>query len=573
MIRNYLNSKILLGFFLVLAILGWMGVYSYLNTKKLISTSHRLARSYQRLHHSQRLLAVAVNLETGQRGYTLTGNDEFLEPYHQAINEIHDRFNALKPIATDSDVMVRRVRQLENDIKDLVDYSSRVVAARKESFQKAQSLNATLEGKKILDRIRTFAADLESEERLLQEQSVLENEGHLRKFNYSFIGLLSVSAVILVAMLLAVNTKMRMRSESEKRLVRAAEEIRDLYDNAPCGYHSLNAEGTFVEINNTLLRWLGYNSKDEVIGILKFEDVISPEDLPVFRQNYQVFKQKGYIDNVEFNLRRRDGSLFAAMLSSTAIYNEKGEFVKSRSNTFDNSIRKQADTQILNLNRELEAFTYSVSHDLRAPLRSIDGYSRILVEDYHDKLDNEGKRLIGVIVNNARRMGKLIDDLLEFSRLGRKDIQRTTIDMEAMARTIASEAIEQEGRKIELAVHTLDKCVGDVDMIRQVWVNLISNAIKYSGRNPSPEIVIRSFIENNEIHYSIADNGVGFDMQYEGKLFGVFQRLHRIQDFTGTGVGLAIVKRIITRHEGRVWAEGQVNQGATFHFTLPIQNG
>jgi PAS domain S-box-containing protein len=375
-------------------------------------------------------------------------------------------------------------------------------------------------------------------------------------------------------LLVTINFHMKSRNAAEERLKRAAEDIRDLYDNAPCGYHSLNAEGVFVEINTTLLKWLGYESKQHVLGRLRFTDVISERDMQAFKDNYPAFKERGFVNNVELNFRRKDGSEFPVILSSTAIFDKEGNFVKSRSNSFDNTERKLAESRILNLNKELEAFTYSVSHDLRAPLRSIDGYSRILFEDYNPQLDQEGKRLINVIVNNANRMGKLIDDLLEFSRLGRKDIQRTSIDMEALARTIAEEGIAQESqRKIALKVHRLHRCNGDIDMIRQVWINLISNSIKYSGRNPAAYIEIGSDIQNDMVHYYVTDNGVGFDMQYGGKLFGVFQRLHRIQDFSGTGVGLAIVKRIVNRHDGNVWAEGEIDKGATFHFTIPINNG
>jgi light-regulated signal transduction histidine kinase (bacteriophytochrome) len=227
------------------------------------------------------------------------------------------------------------------------------------------------------------------------------------------------------------------------------------------------------------------------------------------------------------------------------------------------------------LNQELEAFTYSVSHDLRAPLRSIDGYSQILQEDYGDKLDEEGTRVLHVIMNNAKRMGKLIDDLLDFARLGRKGIQLSAINMTGLVQNVVRELLLQEPeRRINITTNELHNAYGDVDMIRQVWVSLIENAMKYTGKNPSPSIEISSFIdEGGQICYSVKDNGVGFDMKYASKLFGVFQRLHKMQDFSGTGVGLAIVKRIISRHEGRVWAESTLNTGAVFYFSIPNSNG
>jgi light-regulated signal transduction histidine kinase (bacteriophytochrome) len=221
------------------------------------------------------------------------------------------------------------------------------------------------------------------------------------------------------------------------------------------------------------------------------------------------------------------------------------------------------------VNHELEAFTYSVSHDLRAPLRSIDGYAKILEEDYASKLDEEGNRVMKVIMNNAKKMGNLIDDLLEFSRLGRKDVSKTECDVDSIERNILNDQMDNESRQIDLTVDELLPCRADLPMIRQVWINLISNALKYTRKTPNPKIGIRSYVERGNTIYAISDNGVGFDMKYIGKLFGVFQRLHKQQDFEGTGVGLAIVYRIISRHGGKVWAEGAVNEGATFFFSLP----
>ena len=224
-------------------------------------------------------------------------------------------------------------------------------------------------------------------------------------------------------------------------------------------------------------------------------------------------------------------------------------------------------------NKELEAFTYSVSHDLRAPLRSIDGYSKILQEDYAPKLDHEANRLIQIIRKNAHRMGHLIDDLLDFSRMGRKELDRTTVNMNALVINVKQELLSQEkGREIEFTLRPLREIVGDVSMIRQVWINLISNALKYSKKQPVSKIEIGCMEEKNQTVFYIHDNGVGFDMKYANKLFGVFQRLHKIEEFEGTGVGLALVHRIVSRHGGKIWATAQVNEGATFFFYLSSQN-
>lgn len=220
-------------------------------------------------------------------------------------------------------------------------------------------------------------------------------------------------------------------------------------------------------------------------------------------------------------------------------------------------------------NKELEAFSYSVSHDLRAPLRAVDGYTRMLSEDYGAVLDEEGKRICSVISSSAQGMGRLIDDLLAFSRFGRAAINPSVIDMTGMARAIFFELATPEKReRVEFILQPLPEVAGDPTLMRQVWVNLLSNALKFSENRDHPAIEVSAVQQGDEVIYCVRDNGAGFDMRYVNKLFGVFQRLHTIREFAGTGVGLAIVQRIVVRHGGRVWAKGEVDHGASFYFAL-----
>jgi light-regulated signal transduction histidine kinase (bacteriophytochrome) len=223
-------------------------------------------------------------------------------------------------------------------------------------------------------------------------------------------------------------------------------------------------------------------------------------------------------------------------------------------------------------NKDLEAFSYSVSHDLRAPLRAISGFGRILIEEHEDRLDPEGRRVLGVIASEVERMGHLIDDLLAFSRLGRRTMASSNIDMTALARAVFDEqaALVPE-RILQLDLKPLPPARGDQAMIRIVLSNLLSNAVKFTrSRNPAV-IEIGSRRQDGQAAYYVQDNGVGFDMTYADKLFGVFQRLHSTEAFEGTGVGLALAQRVIHRHGGRIWAEGKVNEGAVFSFSLPDQ--
>jgi signal transduction histidine kinase len=220
-------------------------------------------------------------------------------------------------------------------------------------------------------------------------------------------------------------------------------------------------------------------------------------------------------------------------------------------------------------NKELESFSYSVSHDLRAPLRAISGYSIMLKEDYENTFDAEAKRITNNIISNVKMMGRLIDDLLAFSRLGKREVARHSVDMKSLTESCVSELLNgwPEDR-FNVVVGDLPDGIGDEDLIKQVWLNLIGNALKYSSRSAEPLIEIGHTGDPRQVTWFVRDNGAGFDMKYSDKLFKVFQRLHSQEEFEGTGIGLALVRRIIDKHKGRVWAESTPGNGAVFYFTL-----
>jgi signal transduction histidine kinase/HAMP domain-containing protein len=230
-------------------------------------------------------------------------------------------------------------------------------------------------------------------------------------------------------------------------------------------------------------------------------------------------------------------------------------------------------TELEVANKELESFSYSVSHDLRAPLRAINGFANLLWEDHKDRLDDEALRKLSIIRGQADRMGKLIDDLLTFSRLGRKAIDPIPLDMSELARNTFDRLHDDSmNGKLEFHVGKLPTATGDRSLLEQVWSNLLANAIKFSSQKENPLVEVGGIVEQSENIYFVRDNGAGFDPRYRDKLFGVFQRLHDESEFPGTGVGLALVHRIITRHGGRVWADSQPGDGATFHFSLPKES-
>jgi light-regulated signal transduction histidine kinase (bacteriophytochrome) len=269
--------------------------------------------------------------------------------------------------------------------------------------------------------------------------------------------------------------------------------------------------------------------------------------------------------------------VFAAARDITARKRAEEELANYQRHLEDLVAERTADlaaaNQALNsANHELETFAYSVSHDLRAPLRAIDGFSHMLQEDYGDKLDADGLRLIQVVRDGVDKMAHLIDDILAFSRAARREMTESAIDMTGLVQaTLSTLAPAMEDRNIKVKVVPLPQMRGDREMMQRVWMNLLDNAIKFTAHTENALIEVGSYAEAENTVYFVKDNGAGFDMSYVDKLFGVFQRLHAAEDFPGTGAGLAIVKRIVVRHGGRVWAEGKVNEGATFYFALPPQ--
>ncbi len=286
-----------------------------------------------------------------------------------------------------------------------------------------------------------------------------------------------------------------------------------------------------------------------------------------------IFKRKdGSLSWIEVNLKKATIGGKARVLAFFGEINERKKIQLAIQNLNEELEQKVINrtVQLEIANKELEAFSYSVSHDLRAPLRAINGYAKLVWEDYQHALDNEGKRLFTRIEDNAKKMGSLIDDLLEFSRMGRKEIQKSKVDMTALAELSLSEISSSTRHHAEVKIHNLHDANADPVMLKQVMINLLSNAVKYSSKTEKPFIEVSSHVEEDETIYSVTDNGVGFNNEYVGKLFGVFQRLHLQSEFEGTGVGLALVKRIINKHGGRIWATGELNKGATFSFSLPI---
>jgi PAS domain S-box-containing protein len=383
-------------------------------------------------------------------------------------------------------------------------------------------------------------------------------------------------------------SSMNALRESEAR-------FRALFEQAAVGVAQIEIyTGNILRTNQKFCDIVGY-TQDEIRQI-NFQSIVHPDCLPGDLANMALLKAGTIREySLEERFHRKDGSLICVNVTISPMWQQGEKPLNFIAVIEDISARKKVEKEIqrLNaeleqrvidrtaqleaLNQELEAFSYSVSHDLRTPLRSIDGFSQALVEDYGERLDEVGHDYLSRVRRAAQRMGLLIDDLLRLARVTRTDMAQTRIDLSALAKEVSEDLCRNKGyNATALAVQAGLTGYGDPPLLRIVLENLLDNAWKYSSKITQPKIVFGRLAQAGQAVYFVRDNGAGFDMTYVNKLFGAFQRLHRDQDFSGTGVGLATVKRIIHRHSGKVWAEGLPGEGAVFYFTLgdsdPVEN-
>ena len=378
------------------------------------------------------------------------------------------------------------------------------------------------------------------------------------------------------------------RKQTEEALRESQRQFRDRTESLPQLVWTCMPDGRCDYLSP---QWVAYTGIPEQSQLgYGWAEQLHPDDRAHGTGAWMEAVRTGGNLDVEFRVRRADGVYRRFKTRAVPMRNSTGQIVKWFGTNTDVEELKSAQDEIRRLNigleqrvvertaqlqaanKELEAFSYSVSHDLRAPLRGVDSFSRMVLEDYGPKLDGEGRRLLNVVCGEARRMGQLIDDLLAFARMGRQEMKTTTFDIAAMARTVFGSLNTPTRERVKtFEVKPLPPAHGDRSMMQQVLVNLLANAVKFSAGQPAPAIEIGGSTVDGFNTYYVKDNGAGFDPRFTHKLFGVFQRLHSEDEFPGTGVGLALVQRIILRHGGKVWAEGNLNAGATFYFTLPTR--
>jgi len=370
-----------------------------------------------------------------------------------------------------------------------------------------------------------------------------------------------------------------LKKRTETELQASERRFRAFFENAEVGTAELSPDGQFINVNSRLCQMTGYNALE--LQQMTPLDLSPPEDAEHDRKILDAYLHGSpSVFDVERRYRQKNGKIIWVQVTEAMIRDADGKPLRSAGVIIDINDRKQAEealnqqsAKLETANRELETFAYSISHDLRAPLRAIDGYSRMLLAKTGDRLNDEERRRFDVIRENTKKMEQLIDDVLAFSRLGRQAMSLGRINMPDLVKELWEELLTiNPGRRMSLKMGNLPKAFGDTALIRQVLANLLSNAVKFTRKKEDALIEIGGVVKESETVYFIRDNGAGFDMKYYDKLFGVFQRLHSDKEYEGTGAGLAIAHRIIKRHGGRVWGEGEVDKGACFHFSLPAES-
>ncbi len=371
-----------------------------------------------------------------------------------------------------------------------------------------------------------------------------------------------------------------------EQLLESEEKYRRFVENAADIIYRTDGEGKFIYVNPVGIKIFGY-SNDEFNG-KHYLELFHPDFRNKARQFYATqFFEGQYTSYLEFPAVTKEGKQFwlgqnvqplmenGQIMGFQAVARDITERViaEEKVQTLNAELERRVaerTVQLENANKELEAFSYSVSHDLRAPLLAINGFTQFLSMHLGEKLDDEGKRLLSIIKTNTQTMQHLISALLMLSKTNKKELDTVTLDMSTLARETYNEIASPEAQeKIQITIPALPNVRGDQMLMRQVWSNLLSNAIKFTLAKEERTITVGGRSEENNIIYFVKDSGAGFDMKDAGKLFGVFSRLHTDDEFEGTGIGLSIVRRVIHRHHGEVWAEGEIGKGATFYFSLP----
>lgn len=594
--RAGLSTRALLASFVVaLGIIAGIHLLSQVNSRMLAENQEKVEHTLELLQVVNSVRYLVVEMRAASNGYVIAGEDIYLASYYGAQSQLDPAVSRLRGLAADNPQQQQRCDQVGQLLSTYVQDRGYVISERKlRGAEAGTSALRSTKGRQQVESILRLLSDIDEEEQLLLAERTRKVQSASVRFTLiSWTGgSVSVALLLVVFYCLWRENALRAQAESELRSSRAL--LESILNSMGDGVVAADPEGRFTLFNPAAEQILGRGASaippqqwTEQFGVY-LPDGVTPypaEQLPLARA-----LRGASVDCAEMRIRRSGEASAVHWLSVTArpMHDVEGRLTGGVAVFGNVTDRKRAEEEIRNLNhelearladlrasnQELEAFTYSVSHDLRAPLRQVHGFSKVIAEQYGSKLDAQGQHYLGRIEQGAAQMGRLIDDLLNLSRLGRQPLRRQPTQIAALVHEVRTE-LESEinGRTVEWRILSLPPVDCDPGLMKQVFANLLANSVKYTRPRERALIEVGVSGCNGDQAIFVRDNGVGFSMKYAGKLFGVFQRLHRADEFEGTGVGLATVQRIVHKHGGRIWADGEEGKGATFSFTLGKQDG
>ena len=577
--ENYVLIAFSAAVLLIIVLVGLAG--RALNRSE--ATEARVEHTYAVLSTLHRASAALSAVGSDVQAYVITGDERYLAQRERSTSAVISNTLDLKGMTADNPLEAQRAAELDRAMRAMIDQMTMVLVRRQtDGLAAAQALYATGVDQALTARIaRLHDAMVGEEAQLLAHRKREEASGR-----HHLVFVIGALAAVVMATILIGFEFLRREIKTRRRLAtfHASQEqfLETVLNQIPLLVWVKDLDSRIVAVNRAMAHWVG-RPREELIGC-RTEEVFSPKDAQAsIALDRRALATDGVVVDPADVRTTETGARVTLLTRKVAVRSTTGtplcilciaedvsdKLADERHIRELNATLERHKSELEATNRELESFSYSVSHDLRAPLRAIDGFSLMLLEDYESQLDAEARRYLTTIRAGIRRMGQLIDDLLAFARIGRQPLKSASVDMTELARRAVADALRDiQGPAPRLLVEQLPTAHGDASLLEQVWLNLIGNAVKYSSKVAASMIEVRASTEGGQVVYSVADNGAGFDMQFSHKLFKVFQRLHGEEEFPGTGVGLAIVQRIVTRHGGRVWAKSAPGRGATFYFTV-----